>query len=177
MFTEVLKGLQEYLQIENSDLKIIRKNQSGNKPAYPFCGFSFLSNNREKFVFKKNIPNSDPTKISEKYFGFNELVLSLSFYDVAKNEANHKPMENCYELAESALSYFQFEAKELLEEHNFVLDLSQTTIEDRTTYLDPVYECQVGFEIKIKTVRTKSVIVDTIDLDETFKGIELEVTT
>lgn len=160
----LMKALSDYLGIQ-----VIRKNQDGPRPAYPYCAYGTLARSKDAANIRYPKPNSDQTKISTEYFIPEEVKISLSFY----NANTDKPLDLLYELAKKSREWFEIHGKSEIENLKIVID-DFSSIQDRTTQLDVVYEYQIGFDFRIRGFRKIQLVEDAIDLESTFNSIDWE---
>lgn len=148
-------------------ITIIRKDQGGAKPASPFAAYKLMSINRSNYA-KKEIANPDPSKITNRFSNLLDLNVSLSFYSTTS-------VEEIFVLAETAIQFLQVGINDLLRSENLHVQLLGVSITDRTTYLDPIYEYQVGFDFIIKAKSSFDRVIPAVDLDATIEGAQLEI--
>lgn len=170
---KVMNALEEFLKDESPELKIIRKNQAGEKPNYPFGAWGVLNKKTDRFTHHQNVEISDPTKVKTLHYGAESIIISLSFYDVATNA--NKPIDTVFELCDKALEFLQLESEDVLSDMEVVILIDSQSVQDRTTYLDPAYEYQAGFDLIIKSIRKAEKTVDAVDIEKTFQRIQMEV--
>lgn len=172
----VVDLLSSYLGVLNNKFPIIRKEQSSLKPQYPFGAYKLLSVSGSRYSDRIEINNPDPTKMTEKFSKIETAVVSLSFY-IRENTVNVgvpslPVIDVIYDLAERAIDFLQKKGKDHFHALGVVVELFDTNITDRTVYLDPIYEYQIGFDFKVRAVKNLELTIDAIDVDATFAGIE-----
>ncbi|MBK8397433.1 MAG: hypothetical protein IPL26_19640 [Leptospiraceae bacterium] len=164
-----MDALAVFLGEDNVKFPIIRKDQSAKKPNYPFGAYKVLSvsGNRNNRV---EVENPDPTKVTDRYSKINTDVISLSFYI---NETNQPlSIDLIHELAERAIGFIQILGRDQFRELGVTVELIEPNVTDRTTYIEPIYEYQVGFDFRIKSVVNLDNTLDAVDLDATVEGVE-----
>lgn len=169
---EIMDLLSIFLQtIYDLDNKfpIIRKEQSGAKPPYPYGAYKLLSESSKGFDTRYQKENDDPTKITDTYSRENISTVSLSFYT---NENSQDAYKKLHTITEHAINYLGILCKDDIASLNVVLNLFNFTVQDRTTYIDPVYEYQLGFDFTIRERKAIDKVVDAIDMVATIAGVE-----
>ncbi|WP_017863258.1 phage neck terminator protein [Leptospira santarosai] len=160
----LMKALSAHLETQ-----VIRKNQDGPRPSYPYCAYGVLVRNKDAANLRYPKPNGDSTKASIVYFIPEGVRLSLSFY----NANTENPLDILYELSNKARGWLEIHGKDTIEGIGVVID-DFSTIQDRTTLLDTVYEYQLGFDFRVRGASETELVVDVVDLESTFNSIEWE---
>jgi hypothetical protein len=150
----------------SSPLAIVRKNQTGERTAYPFGAYQVISDakvyDHQASVFSMDafLPNGqvDPTKI--------QLEKRKLTYAVVSFEINSNSFGEARMLAGSAWDFI--DSRECLKAfRNIQLtpSLVSTEIQDRTLVLPGMttYEYRYGFDFKIETYKTKTTTVDSVN--------------
>lgn len=148
-------------------ITIIRKDQGGARPNSPFAAYKLMSINRSNYD-RKEVVNPNPTQITNRFSNLLDLNVSLSFY-------SNSSVDEIFVLAETAIRFLQTETNDLLSSENLHVQLLKVSVTDRTTYLDPIYEYQVGFDFIIKAKSSFDRVIDAVDLDATIEGVEFVV--
>ncbi|EMK12883.1 hypothetical protein LEP1GSC066_1070 [Leptospira sp. serovar Kenya str. Sh9] len=148
---------------------MIRKSQGGPRPNYPYCAYGVLIRKKDTANLRYPKHNEDPTKISIEYFIPEGVKISLSFY----NANVENPLDVLDELSNKAREWFEIHGKDTIEKIGVVID-DFSTIQDRTTLLDVVYEYQLGFDFRIRGSRNTELVLDAVDLESTFNSIDWE---
>ncbi|EMF82230.1 hypothetical protein LEP1GSC188_3408 [Leptospira weilii serovar Topaz str. LT2116] len=164
----VLRKLMRALDTHLETL-VIRKNQDGPRPDYPYCAYGVLVRKKDAANLRYPKPNEDPTKISMGHFIPEEVKVSLSFY----NANAENPLDVLYELSTKAREWLEIHGKDAIEKIGVVID-DFSTLQDRTTLLDVVYEYQLGFDFRIRGFREAELVLDAVDLESTFNSIDWE---
>jgi hypothetical protein len=170
---QLITLLSNHLGDGTTPFPIVRKEQSGLKQVYPYAGYKVLTVNGDPYQNKGQIDNIDPTKITYHYDKVETAIVSLSFY-ITENASGVIPptIDLIYTKASEAIEYLQIEGKEAIKELQIVVELFDTTIQDRTLYLDTVYEYQLGFDFRVKALKGLDLELDAVDVDATIDGIE-----
>lgn len=153
---EITKSIIALVAVELA-IPIIRKDQGGKMPSGNFAAYKVMSVNGEKWNSKRVIDNPDPLKITERYSKTSVAVVSLSFYSLTS-------IADIHTLAEKAVDFLQVKGREQLDHLNVIVDLDNGNITDRTTYIEPIYEYQIGFDFKIMLRKELNVELHTLDL-------------
>ncbi len=151
---------------ENIDLVVIRSEQGGKQPAYPYGVYKVSGKNNGDYRSWKEIAILDPTKYKEEFSRLEEFSISLSFMSLTS-------LDSLWLYADKAYDYLNVISRDRKQELGITVELLNA-ISDRTTYLDPVYEYKVGFDFKIKGVGKLERTLDAIDIDATVAGIVVE---
>lgn len=169
---DIVDLIAVHLGTNGSKFPIVRKEQTAKKPAYPFGAYKILSVNGNQWNNKVQVDNPDPTKVTERYSKVNTAVVSLSFY-ISENiqGLSESPIDVIHELAQRAIDFLQVIGHDSLATLEVVVELLNSNVSDRTTYLDPIYEYQVGFDFQVKMMATLNKTLDAVDMDATFAGI------
>lgn len=168
----IMTKLSENLGTPDAPFPMIRKNQVGSKPSYPFATWGILLKDSERYNLKDEIENPDPTKITERLFKFTSINVSLSFFDIAKtNQPDYKPLDSIFDFGDRAIDYLEIIGKDYFESLGIKVDLIDQKTQDRTAFLDPIYEYQVGFDFTVRGIKDLLITVDAIDLEATYASI------
>ncbi|AVV48655.1 MULTISPECIES: hypothetical protein [Leptospira] len=168
----IMTQLSENLGTQDSPFPIIRKNQAGPKPNYPYAAWGILLKDGERYNLKDEIENPDPTKITERLFKFTSISVSLSFFDIAKtSQPDYKPLDFIFDLGDRTIDYLEIIGKDYFESLGIKVDLIDQKIQDRTAFIDPIYEYQAGFDFTVRGIKDLLITVDAIDLEATYASI------
>ncbi|EKO35552.1 hypothetical protein [Leptospira santarosai] len=168
----IMTQLSENLGTQDSPFSIIRKNQAGPKPNYPYAAWGILLKDGERYNLKDEIENPDPTKITERLFKFTSISVSLSFFDIAKtSQPDYKPLDFIFDLGDRTIDYLEIIGKDYFESLGIKVDLIDQKIQDRTAFIDPIYEYQAGFDFTVRGIKDLLITVDAIDLEATYASI------
>ncbi|ASV10732.1 phage neck terminator protein [Leptospira santarosai] len=168
----IMTQLSENLGTQDSPFPIIRKNQAGPKPNYPYAAWGILLKDGERYNLKDEIENPDPTKITERLFKFTSISVSLSFFDIAKtSQPDYKPLDFIFDLGDRTIDYLEIIGKDYFESLGIKVDLIDQKIQDRTAFIDPIYEYQAGFDFTVRGIKGLLITVDAIDLEATYASI------
>lgn len=166
----VIKLVSEYLGDGVTPFPIVRKEQSGRKPIYPYAGYKITSLNGQPYINQGQIENLDPTKVTYHHTKEETAIVSLSFYTLEKPD--QPSIDKIYVLANKAIEYLQLIGKDQIRDLQLVVELFDTTVQDRTLYLDTVYEYQIGFDFKVRGLKVFDQELDAVDVGGTIAGIE-----
>lgn len=171
---DIVKSLIGFLA-ENIDLVVIRSEQGGKQPAYPYGVYKVSGKNNGDYRSWKEIAILDPTKYKEEFSRLEEFTISLSFVNVPFGSAQGTNLiDGLWTLADKAYDYLNVISRDRKQELGITVELLNA-ISDRTVYLDPVYEYKVGFDFKIKGVGKLERTLDAIDIDATVEGIVADI--
>jgi hypothetical protein len=166
---ELLSNIADKLEIP-----VLRKEQSVQKPVYPYMAWKILSVSGTDYSIRKEIPIADATKLKYEWSKVQTAVVSLSFYNTEKNKTSESnPLDVIYNHANSAMDYISILGREQIRTLGIVCENISQSASDRTTYIDPIYEYQVGFDFRVKAVKTVEQTVGAVNMDETLNRIEL----
>lgn len=152
---------------------LFRKEQSVPKPVYPFAAYKILSVGGLDYSIKREMVEPDPAKLKFQWEKVQTAVVSLSFYNLENNSIS-RPIEVIYQTAQDALDWLSITGKEQIRELGIVVELINQQIQDRTVYLDRVYEYQLGFDFKVKALRTLVETVPAVDMDATIEQFRID---
>lgn len=162
----LFSNLKNYLAQSNLTLHdIIRAEQGGKKPNYPYAVYKITSQNVGNYLIRKPKDNPDPTKYSETYFRKQHINISFSLLN--------KEFENLYKIAHACYDYLDVVSKDFQKENKIRIEILNN-IDDRTIYLEPEYEYRVGFDFRIHLIGKLEFTLDAVDIEETIKEIQYE---
>lgn len=144
-------------------LTIIRSEQSASQPAKPFGTYKVTSKNNGDFRNRIQKTNLDPTKYSEEYLRKEYFIVSLSFIG--------QDISALFGYADKAFNYLNAASRDKKKELGVAIEL-QNSIQDRTAYIEPIYEYKVGFDFKVHGVGKLEQTIDAIDIQATMNSIE-----
>lgn len=169
------ENVKEIMSLVAKKLAIpfIREQQDVPKPPYPYFSYFITHTDGSRYSKVKDIPNNDPIKITQKFNKRKYAVVSLSFLSRADVNKKNNALAEINELAEKAKDYLELES---LDFKNFgIVKVIDQKITDRTSIIESYYENKVGFDIEVHSTRQFTREVDAIDLESTFKAIQVEV--
>lgn len=142
---------------------IIRAEQGGKEPAYPYGSYKLTS--KDNYDYKNRIEkvNPDPTKYSEEYFrkeGFN-----ISFVLIGKD------LSILYSIADNIYNYLNILSKDFQRDNKIKIEVLNS-ISDRSILIDPEYEYRIGFDFKIHGTGILTNTIDAVDVTATINSIE-----
>ncbi len=151
---------------QTSPLKVIRKNQMGERSSYPFGAYQVISDSKvydhQASVFPKEafLENGsiDPTKI--------KLEKRKLVYAVVSFEINSDSFGQARSLAGAVWDFVDSpEGLKAFRVQNLNPSLVSTEIQDRTLVLPGFtsFEYRYGFDFKLEAFKTKSTTVDTVN--------------
>lgn len=173
MFDKI-RSLVDLLAVHLGTLDVkypfFRKEQSVPKPVYPFGSWKVLSVGGLDYSIRRDLEEPDPTLIRYQWEKVQSAVVSLSFFNVESNSVV-KPIDAIWETAQNSMDWLSVIGMESIRELGVVVELINQSVADRTTYLDSVYEYQVGFDFRVKLLRTLVESVPAVDMDATIERI------
>lgn len=167
MITEITNILSELSTV--LAIPVLRKEQSVKKPIYPYMAWKVISNNGLDYSIYRMSDNVDLTKVDKIWEKVQNAVVSLSFFDLESNTNNgsRKPLLELFEFANRSLDWFGVSGRDFIRSQFVVISVINQSLVDRTLYLDPIYEYQVGFDFIIYKKRFVVETVKTVDIDLT----------
>jgi hypothetical protein len=151
---------------ENQLTVIIRSNQGGTQPGYPYGSYLVTSSDIQKYSNRKEIANPDPTKYSEIYSRRENLNVSLTLIgnDIVKLNT----------IARKLYDYLNLFSRDFQQENNLKIEpLNQ--VQDRTIFNDPNYEYRLGFDFQVRGISVLSNTIDAVDMDATIDAVGMEI--
>lgn len=146
-------------------LNIIRADQAGDAPVYPYGTYKNLSVRPE--AAHQNIKSS--SGVNRTVFEFTDEVFSLSFIDKGR-------IDRVRDYADSALRWFKsVNGHDVLSASGVTAQLVGNQIQDRTTLIDSFYENKVGFDLRLLYMDSYEEAVgkiETVELTPTYDGVE-----
>jgi hypothetical protein len=141
--------------------KLIRANQPGDAPAYPFGTYMIMSDGNEsphQNVKENAVDGDDETLINVTRYEKTKIRISLNFID--KNA-----VEKAYAIAEIFFRWFiSTSGKEFCMTNNLVPILINPQIQDRTILTDDLtWETRWGFDVRFDTSTTTTEQIETVD--------------
>ena len=131
----------KYVFSELSDainLTIIRADQPGNAPAYPYATYKGISITNESA--HQNIRSSSGVNMT--VYEFTDEVYSFNVLD--KNR-----VDRCREYCEDALHWFKsLDGRAVGSASGVTFQLINNQVQDRTSILDSDYESKLGFDVR-----------------------------
>jgi hypothetical protein len=145
---------------------IIRSNQGGKEPVYPFGSYLVTSADIHNYRNRKEMENVDPTKYSERHY-------RKEFYNVSLTLVG-KDVFKLHEIAKKIYDYLNIESRDFQRENNIKIEpLNQ--IADRTQFLDPEYQYRIGFDFQVRGIGTLDRTIDSVDMDGTIEEIQTQI--
>lgn len=148
------------------NIPFVRSEQSGVRPGELFLSYKILSNQPEpEYYTIVNYSYVDDIKLKKQKTKEQEIVVSLTFIGYENNfGAVWDSANKAYDFIDS-LSGFE-KATEL-----GIGVYVKGPIQDRTVFLETEYEYRLGFDITIKNEVIHEEIIDSLDIDTTFNGL------
>ena len=167
MITEITTILSELSTV--LAIPVLRKEQSVKKLVYPYMAWKVLSQGGLDYSVYRMSDNVDPTLVNRTWEKVQNAVMSLSFYDLESNTSNgtRKPILELFEYANKALDWFGVSGRSFVGTHSVVIEVINQSLSDRTAYIDPAYEYQVGFDFNLKKKRLVVETLPVLDVDAT----------
>jgi len=141
-------------------IKIIRANQEGDHPRYPFASYNMtISNNENPYQDIKEIEEvpGDPTSVNIIKYEKSEEIFSMNFHD--KNRVSRLKT-----LATDALRWFKsIDGIEFIKSKRVVARLISPSVEDRTVYQEAFYENRYGFDVRFDYSGYTETEIENID--------------
>ncbi len=145
---------------------IIRSDQQGAAPVYPYGTWKLLSNKEE--AAHSNIIARLSTGVLKTYSA-NKSVISLNFIDANRTD-------RILTLAQNALDWFKSVAgREAAQDNEIAVQILSLSIEDRTAYLDTVFENKYGFDVRFdySGLYSETVgVVDELTIEQERDGVD-----
>ncbi len=143
------------------DFKLIRANQTGEPPAYPYGTYLIMSDSNESSyqnIRVATVNEDDDQLVDVKRYEKTKIKISLTFLDKNKTE---RP----YAIAELILRWMKSTAgKEECLKNNLVPILVNPMIQDRTVLNDDLYwETRWGFDLRFDTSTSTTEEIETVD--------------
>jgi hypothetical protein len=139
---------------------IIRADQVGAAPAYPYGSYKITTDNVESAhqnIIEIN-EGIDPTNANIKTYGKTRLNVSITFYDKNKTDVANT-------LANNALQWLKSIAgRELCKANFIIVQLIKNNIQDRTALLDTFYENQWGFDVMMDYTDSVTETIEAIEI-------------
>ena len=150
------------------DMLVIRSEQNGDAPKYPYGTYKVTDINREKphlVVIEIKPKTGDDTKCIVTYRGQCDLPISLSFL--------HSDGKALWSLVYKACDWWDDFASEICAP----LGITVTRLsdpQDRTVQLDTDWEYRFGFDVKLSAYVTREREVDAVDIQNIAQQILLQ---
>ncbi|HMZ62173.1 MAG TPA: hypothetical protein PL048_25605, partial [Leptospiraceae bacterium] len=74
-------------------------------------------------------------------------------------------------IADHAVNWLSVIGKADISAKGAVIQLLDFSVQDRTVYIDPVYEYQLGFDFILKETRSVETELDAVDIDGTMSRV------
>ena len=159
-----IKALSEHL-----DIKFIRSEQSGERPAYPFMSYKILSSDpgiAQEMIETAEPHGDDDTKVVKNSSRESKIVISLNFF------SDEKGYGDLFNIAEKAYAWIDSLAGlEAADEIGIGVSVVNY-IQDRTVFFETEYEYKFGFDFEVRDKAVKTEIVDAIDIEATIEDIK-----
>ena len=158
---EIIKELSSAIGI-----KVIRADNPGHKPEYPYCTYKLISSQEESAHQNIRSVSASGNNAIIKTYEKSEAVISFNFFD--------KEISTIYTNATEALQWFKsIEGREICIGQEITVQVISPSIEDRTIYIESFYENRVGFDLRFdytgsleETIEAVETIVITPTIDE-----------
>lgn len=140
---------------------IVRTDNSGKKPKYPFYSYKFTTlrqNTGDGGVLKERYEPS-----LDKDFKY-DVVNTLEFQPKAIMSFNaySDDLEECQDAILRAWEWFRFKGRRILGDINYVV-VNVGDIQDRTVYLTGKYEYRQGFDVEFRVLHQMEDRAETIE--------------
>lgn len=139
---------------KSTGVNIIRADQDGQAPAYPYGAFKIISTPEENFHQNIIVNVKSGQNTIKKYYAKQRTNISLNFVGKKYDELLMK--------IQTVFDWFR-KTDNIIYCKNLghTPRLINTTIQDRTVYLDSMYEYKLGFDVRFDYI---GLIEDTIEL-------------
>jgi hypothetical protein len=160
-------------------ITIIRSDQAGEHPPYPFGTYKMITSNEESAFqdIRQVIENGDDsTSVDIKTFEKSEGIMSFNFLDKSRTD-------RLYTIATNALRWFKsIEGREFIKNNDLTVQILDPIIEDRTIYQDAYFENRIGFDLRFdhSGLITETIeAIESMDIGVTRDGVpqaDIEIT-
>lgn len=126
------------------DLVIIRNDQAGQHPPYPFATYKDIGESQESAYqdIREVVEGSGATFADIKRYEKSEATISLNFVDKDR-------VDRIKDYATNALRWFKSnDGYDTAIANEITVQLLNTTIEDRTIFQEAFFENKIGFDIR-----------------------------
>ena len=156
----------------SSGVTIVRADQTVKMPTYPYATYKEIATNVEPWVSNIKTRSYNPT---DKEVTITEHETSETTISVNVFSKNHDECKTKIELLRLALKKEDVinKAKEL----NMSIILGLTNIQDRTIFLDSIYEYRFGFDFILRAVTPNNTVYKSIESVSGEIEIKNEITT
>lgn len=146
------------------DFKVVRSEQNGIEPPYPYCSYKILTQ-KGLGLSTKDIDNPNPIEMTLEH---SEEILGNISISFCSNSIS--PLDK---IAWKALRWFRKLGIDTFEDLGISVSVDPS-VTDRTAYLDSVqaYEVKLGFDIQVRVSDSFLEKVPAMDLEETLKRIQ-----
>lgn len=147
---------------------VIRSEQKGNKPAYPYVAYKVTDILKEKAhlaVIETKPKEGDSTKCIISYKGQCDLPISLTFV--------HRDASKIRQIVWKACDWWDDLAADVCEPLGITANRISDP-QDRTVQLETDWEYKFGFDVKLSAIVARDREVDTIDVESILKTLILE---
>ena len=159
---EIIKELSSAIGI-----KVIRADNPGHKPEYPYCTYKLISSQEESAHQNIKVVTASGNNAIIKTYEKSEAIISFNFFD-------KEDVSIIYTNATEALQWFKsVEGREICVGQEITVQIISPSIEDRTIYLESFYENRIGFDLRFdytgspeETIEAVETIVITPTIDE-----------
>jgi hypothetical protein len=146
-------------------ITIIRADQQGTHPAYPYAVYKEISSSEESahMDIRQVEEGSNSTFANIKNYEKSEATISFNFLD--KNR-----VDRIREHATNALKYFKsYEGRDAAKVQEITVRIISPSIEDRTVYQDAFFENKIGFDVRFDYTG-----LDTLEDTEAIETITIQ---
>ena len=158
---DLIKDLSTSLSVP-----IYRAEQKFDKPQVIFGTYKVLVKNNGVYSDFKELEIEDPTKYQREFSRIENFSISLSFIG--------NDIKDLYPLADLAMDYLNVSSWDKKQELGIKVDINGD-VEDRTVFLDNIYEYKVGFDFNIIGIGKLQETLDAVDMDATISGVSLSI--
>lgn len=139
---------------------IIRADQPGKKPPYPYAAYKIISSQEEHGyqAYRESTSGADPDLAYNKRTTQSRATVSLTFLDQNKTA-------DIEELAQRAMTYLRSQdSRDNFYTQDMRAQLISPSVEDRTTYLEAYNENRYGFDFRVVQARTETEEIESVNV-------------
>jgi hypothetical protein len=141
-------------------ITIIRGDQQGQHPAYPYATYKeIISNEESAHQYIKEVEENalDPTSVDIKTYNKSEAMYSFNFLD--KNR-----IDRIKQHATNALKWFNsIEGREYCVTQEIRVLIISPVIDDRTIYQQAFFENKIGFDLRFDYTGLETETIEAIE--------------
>ena len=142
-------------------ITIIRGDQQGEHPAYPFGTYKeIISNEESAHQYSKSISENDDDPTSVDIATYNKSEVSISFNFLDKNRIDRIKTH-----AGNALKWFaSIEGRKECYDNDITVQIINPAINDRTVYQETFFENKIGFDLRFDYSGSTTETIEAIEL-------------